>query len=203
MEILKTKVFWNQAFENDARLQILVDRIPQREELIYRKSGSHYLAVLDGYASYYYWRGPDNTNGFYGAEFPIKLQEGEDVNEVILKGPWSSRAGAVNRSFKEQIVQVSMTEQPTSFDKGSTFMSGAITLAKAVEASEMIYAYMVVEDENLDGNPGDLTYIVSSHPYKLMKPVTEDLDPRDREYVEGWNKRHDNNERYRIRKVNI
>ena len=167
MKVLKARIDWHFRYANNPSLEILVDKIPPKEDLIYEKRGDAwglYMAILDGYARYYAWNGPGNDGGFYGSEFPIMTTTGP----VTLKGPWSSRAGVMNRYF-EHVVDALITDNPEHWGKGY-FTSGAVTLEVAREAIAMIpdVALVLIEDKS------DLTYYPSykglSDEGKVQKP---------------------------------
>lgn len=170
MKVLKARINWHFGYANDPSLELLVDKIPPREDLIYERRGREggfglYMAVLDGYAHFYAWRGSGDDGGFYGMEFPIMTTTGP----VTLKGPWSSRAGIMNRYFEQQVVDVSITDDPKHWEK-DYFTSSAVTLEVAREAIAMIpdVALVAIEDKT------DLTYYPSykglSLEGKVQKP---------------------------------
>lgn len=156
MKVLKATVEWYLDYANTPVLEMLVDGIPKSVELIYEKRANVlYMAVLDGYVSFYAWVGPGNDKGFYSREFPLKLREGDEIKDVILKGPWSSRAGVMNNHFEQQVVDVHLTEEEESFNRGYTSLAGAATLELAQQAVDMIPDVELVKVLKR----GDITYI--------------------------------------------
>ena len=117
---------------NSHDLQILVDKIPEDNELRFHRKDGLYYAEKDGYVKYFYWSGKGNDGGFYGREFEITMKDG---SKVILKGPWSSRCSVMNKYFKN-CIEVSITDDPEAFKRGYTFMAGAITVELAREVLE-------------------------------------------------------------------
>jgi hypothetical protein len=118
----------------EPRLKLLVDRIPGVEELTYQKIpvpgyGFLYVAEKDGYVSFFIWSGRGNDGGFYGDEWVVKVRDEEGVHEELVRGPWSSRAGVVNRFWDRQCMEVTMAEPPNYYE-----ISAAITIEKAEEA---------------------------------------------------------------------
>ena len=66
-----------------------------------------------------------------GDLFEIVTVDGE---QVTLKGPWSSRAGCVNKRSFGPVVDVRLTTNPDALDKGHTFSTGTLTLSAAKQA---------------------------------------------------------------------
>lgn len=151
MKVLAAKVNWYEGYGNNPRLQVLIDEFPPRGEMIFkRKKKRLYLAELDGYVRYFSWSGEGNDGGHYRRSFPIKVEEDGEVKDVTLLGPWSSRAGVMNQFFEQRCVDVSITDDPTAFERGHTFMAGAITLEKAMKAADMIPGVVLVRDPDDD-----------------------------------------------------
>lgn len=122
MKLLKGKVNWMEGFANEPTLQILVDKMPDLKDLRYQEKEGIYYAECDGYVSFYYYVRPDD--GFGGRHFHITMENGE---EKVLKGPWSSNAGSVNRVGFGPCVDVSIIDDPRSYDRGYTFYAGHVT----------------------------------------------------------------------------
>jgi hypothetical protein len=82
---------------NDPRLHLEADDIPTIDELEYEGSvdeGLWYAESDDGFVSYFAWDG-GQQDGYGGRHYDITTVDGE---EVTLKGPWSSRAGVMNKA---------------------------------------------------------------------------------------------------------
>jgi hypothetical protein len=75
--------------------------------------------------------GYGNDGGYSGRCFEIATVEGE---QVTLKGPWSSRAGCVNKRSFGPVVDVRLATDPSVLEKGYTFKSGTLTLSAAKQA---------------------------------------------------------------------
>jgi len=147
VKVLEAKVDWHLGYANSPTLELLVDRIPEDEELIFEKRKQFYMAVLDGYVRFFSWRGPGNDGGFCGSEFPIRVRDGDEVKDVVLKGPWSSRAGVMNRYFEQQVLDVTLYTDPA----GHMRYAGAVTLELAQKAVEEILNVELVEIEESSG----------------------------------------------------
>jgi hypothetical protein len=112
-----------EGYANDPTLEILVDKMPDRSDLRYKKEGILYYAELDGYVSFFCYRGPGE--GFGGRGFEITMEDG---SQELLKGPFSSRAGVMNAAGFGPCVDVSITDNPESYERGYTFYAGHVTL---------------------------------------------------------------------------
>jgi hypothetical protein len=126
-KVLDIKVEWNLGWENGPDLQVLISRIPKPNELKYeRNADGLYIATLGDYSSYYFHSDPPERpdEGFGGRVYELEMKTGEIVR---LVGPWSSRAGCVNMDFAP-VVDVHLTDDPKTMERGYTFMGGAITL---------------------------------------------------------------------------
>lgn len=125
--IVDVGVDWNNEYDNSPRLRITIDGPPpEPESFRYTEKDNLYLAVKDGFARYYYYK--ELGDGFYGRKIPITMADG---TEKILEGPWSSRAGHVNRTHDQQVVDVAI-----QYNKYGLF-SGAITLELAMKLAPL------------------------------------------------------------------
>lgn len=190
LKIIDAKINWNIGVANQPKLRILVDKIPQMEVMTFKVKEQTYLAQLGGYVRYFSYRGPGNDGGFYGTEFKINLHRGEDqVIPFTLKGPWSSRAGVVNTVFDEQIMDVSITDNPDRFEQDRMYYSGAITLDMALQAITLIEGAWLLREQK----HGDITYVptISSEIYPNTMPPgycpqCKTLDSELPRGVGGW-----------------
>lgn len=158
MKIIDAKVNWMEEYANMPGLKILVDRIPMLDEFLFERKGSTYYAELDGHVRFFAWSKPGE--GFGGRTFNLHMKGGE---VKALKGPWSSRAGAVNRVGFGPCLDVSMVDDEASWKRGYTFMASAMTLDKAQEAAKIAGVHLVKTELY-----GDLTYYPSLDPDKLV-----------------------------------
>jgi len=131
MKPISCSVEWYEKWANDPILQIVVDEIPNREDLRYKHKQTLWFAEKDGYVSFFYWEGPNNNGGYYGSNYKITL---EDESTVTLLGPWSSNSAAVNMQFIPQCLDVSIK---TEKEKLSCWCSGAVSLEFALEAIKL------------------------------------------------------------------
>jgi hypothetical protein len=141
LKILNARINWVVDYDNDAFLEVLVDKLPDEKSVPMRKIAHPddltcdlYWGELDGYVRFFF-HDPNNARGFAGHNFDMHMEDGSVVS---IHGPWSSRAGAMNRHFPHS-VDVSITDEPGAFEKGYTFYSGHITIEKAREALAMAY----------------------------------------------------------------
>lgn len=153
MRVLNAKVNWYKQYANDAKLMVLVDKIPSLNEAIY-----DHVAVADGVAYctseegfvHYLFHAPKNQTGYGGSLFKLATKNGE----VELIGPWSSRSGCMNALFPQhQSIEVHITDREKEFDSGC-FLSGCISVELAREALKLIhpelklYTLLDVEETN-------------------------------------------------------
>jgi len=133
MNILKGKVDWADGWANEPTIKILVDKMPDLADLRYEEREGLYYAELGGYVSFYYYVRPGD--GFGGRVFNITMKDG---SKKALRGPWSSRAGAMNRFGFGPCLDVSMTDNPESYERGYTFFASACTLELVMDAMDRI-----------------------------------------------------------------
>jgi hypothetical protein len=123
LKILKTKIDWMEGYANDPSIYVLLKNIPNLDELRYRERNNCYFAEKDGYVNFFHYVKPDR--GFGGREFPIIMEDG---TKKILKGPWSSRAGCMNRMGFAPCIDVFYTDNSKAWERGYTFFLGALTV---------------------------------------------------------------------------
>lgn len=129
MKILNANIDWHDSFSNPPTLQILVDKIPCHEDLVYKQKGSLYFAEYAGYVNFYFYDNP--SKGFAGRVFEVNV---ENRGMVKLIGPWSSCSEAMNRNRFTPSLEVNITDEKDVFKIGHTYCAGAITVEKAKEA---------------------------------------------------------------------
>lgn len=123
MKLIKGRVHWFEGFANDPVLQILVDKLPEMDELRYEEKDGIYYGEKDGYVSFYYYVQPGQ--GFCGRSFKLTMKDGE---EKTLIGPWSSNAGAAHGVGFGPCVDVNIIDNLESYERGYTFYAGHVTL---------------------------------------------------------------------------
>lgn len=145
MKVIDAKVDWFKGYCNNPHLQVLVDKEPSQNDLVWQKKDDIYYVVQDGYVNHYRYKGPGQ--GFGGSVITIKMQDGSIVK---LKGPFSTRASILNYLSVTQCVDVSLTDKPKDFKRGYTFISSCITLDLAVQAAHLAKVYLVINATKLD-----------------------------------------------------
>lgn len=132
MKPVACSVNWYEGYANDPVLQIVVDRIPNAEEFRYDHKDGLWFAEKEGYVRFFSWNGPGNEEGYGNRCFPIKTKDGE---EVVLRGPWSSRSGVMNKYFNPQSLDVSVKTEDSPYE--TLWYSGHVTLLFALEAIKL------------------------------------------------------------------
>jgi len=129
LRILRVDIEWYEKYPNlNPTFVVEVDKVPDRGELeyeLFEYDNLHFLiAEKDGYVSYFtHSRNPEHDDGgFCGQIFEIKVK---NVGVVKYVGPWSSRAGMINKIQSMQIVDI-------IYICGSSRFVGAIELCKLV-----------------------------------------------------------------------
>jgi hypothetical protein len=135
MRLLDAQVDWHEDVANDPRLEVLVDEIPERSELRFEHEDRIWCGITDGYVEYFAWSGDGNEGGYSGRCFEITTVDGGSVR---LQGPWSSRAGCVNKRRFGPVVDVHLATDPGVLERGYTFRSGTLTLAAAKQAIDLV-----------------------------------------------------------------
>lgn len=135
MRIEDAQVDWMEGYANDPKLQVLVDEIPDRSELRFEHEDGLWVAIENGYVEFFAWSGDGNDGGYSGRCFEITTVDGE---EVTLKGPWSSRAGCVNKRSFGPVVDVELATDPEVLERGYTFKAGTLTLSAAKQAIDLV-----------------------------------------------------------------
>ncbi|GAB3328310.1 hypothetical protein [Haloplanus salinarum] len=134
MKLLDAQVDWREDVGNDPRLEVLVDEIPDRSGLRFEHEDVLWVAIDNGYVEYFSWSGDGNDGGYSGRSFEITTVDGE---QVTLKGPWSSRAGCVNKRSFGPVVDVRMATDPDVLERGYTFRTGTLTLSAVKQAIDL------------------------------------------------------------------
>lgn len=143
---------WHGNCVDEVALELLLSRIPDDEEFRFEHRKSLWYAEREGVVRFFSWAGPENNGGFSGSHIPIRLVNGR---KVILKGPWSASAGAMNRAGFGPCVDVHMTDDQSAFERGYTMIAGAVTLAMAEVACRVVGG---IQMKLKVDTPMDLTY---------------------------------------------
>ena len=164
MKVLEATVDWATPYANAPTIKILFDKMVSHADIQYEREGDFYFGQHQGLVSFYS-HNPSDQRGFGGRSFTLQMLNGP---KVTIKGPWSSRAGAANRYFKEcKCVDVSLTDEKDVWLRGHTFYAGAVTLGVAKTAAKR-GRFMLAEICREDG---DLVYeptLIGSPPKDIM-----------------------------------
>ena len=135
MEILDAQVDWKEGVANSPVLEVLVDEIPSLDEQIFESNESRTLWYSDtnGYVNFFSGHPERPGKGYSGRVYHLNTPDGE----VTLKGPYSSRAGVMNKKGFGPCVSVHLATDPAVLERGYTFRSAAINLEKAQEAADI------------------------------------------------------------------
>lgn len=134
MKLLHSEVDRHEGFANPASLLLTVDKLPDDSEFIYKevvfKDQTLYYAECDEIVRFYA-HSPRNERGYGGRVFKLIMEDGTTKE---IKGPWSSRAGAMNRYFPH-CVDCVIIEKSTGYRLASSI---SLNLANQVaEAAEV------------------------------------------------------------------
>jgi hypothetical protein len=125
-KIIDVKIDWMEGWGNSPRVEVLFDKLPSHDDMLFEERDNCYLSVdAGGYANFWYWNPGSNNRGMAGHEFDIKLRNG---SKVTLRGPWSSNSQAINSLFETQVMEASVTDKPNEFSRGYTFLAAAVTI---------------------------------------------------------------------------
>lgn len=155
MKVLDATIDWMQDYANLPSMKILVDEIPEMEELRFTQKGSLYYAELDGYVMFFSYTVPDK--GFGGREFKLNMKNG---TTKILKGPWSSGSYAMNRAGFGPCVEVSISTHSIR-SRNCSFMHGSVTVNILQNAVKFINDPIHIV-KHFD------SYVPSLHPHRVV-----------------------------------
>lgn len=130
-KIIDARVDWMLQFGNNPQLYLLVDKIPEISEMVFRRKDSLWLGEKDGYFLYYSYNPPGNNGGLGGAVVKVTMEDGS-VEE--LKGPWIGCAGPTGDKFGKRIIECSITDRRKVWEEGHTFMSAAYSVDDVLDA---------------------------------------------------------------------
>jgi len=188
VKILKSRVNWMHYFDSDPIFEVLVDKLPALSDMIFTEKNNTYYAEKDGFVSFYYYKGPGR--GFGGHTFNIKLQEDNQIVQKCLKGPWSSRAGHINKiGFKSALGFscgdcIDLTNDVKVFQNRYTFHGGvALTEDLLVKCAELAGCFLIKASYDEDFtqtyhpleeeiNNKEFTYCPSLDKNTLAKPYS-------------------------------
>lgn len=124
MKILDLKVNWWDGYGNDPTFQVLVDNLPNREDMRFEQKENCYFAELDGYVQFFFYDKPGD--GYGGAIFNIVMKDGSTKE---LKGPWSSRSGVMNNLGFTPSLDVDICTNQKDWENNRVNYGGNITLS--------------------------------------------------------------------------
>ena len=149
MEVKDARVDWVKGFNNDPRLEVLVDKMPNHNDLRYECKEGLYFAEADGYVSFMYHSGnPEQQQGYGGRHFKLTMKDG---SEVVLKGPWSSRASVANSLGFTPSADVSITDDEEAWKRGHTFYSAHISAMMFRKAVRLFCPGVTVDRKDSHG----------------------------------------------------
>ena len=120
-KILDAKMQWNNEWANSPCLEVLVDKMPDSDDMVYKFKKGLWFAHKDGWVSFYAHNGNnENHGGFGGRSFDIKTKDGKKT----LHGPWSSRSSACNSAGFPLSMEVHVIDDREGFNRGFTFTAG-------------------------------------------------------------------------------
>lgn len=157
MDVLAARVNWVENFDNTPRFEVLLSREPKPP--VFQQKDYLYWGEDNGFVEFFYYHSPGK--GYGGSKFTINV----NGQTKTLIGPWSSRAGIMNKYFPH-CMEVSWVSDKASYDRGYTFIVGAITLELAKKAAKLAGVHLVKITNNL----GETTYYPSLLPNILAKP---------------------------------
>lgn len=166
MTILAARVNWNEAWLNLPTIEVLVDKLVPNDAHVYDTKDNLFLSVVEGQASYFYWAGPGD--GYGGRVFVTKMRDGSIRK---MAGPWSSRAGCVNKAgFGHTIVDCSVTDSKIFYEtgKGGIFYATAITLELAITAAKMAGCTLAPTASSTE-----ISWHASLDPRAVVKPYSD------------------------------
>lgn len=103
MKILDLDVDPMKGFGNMPRLILVVDKLPDLKDLVYKVQSigdnTLYWAEKEGYVSFFL-HNPKDESGFGGRVFTLLLESGEKIK---IAGPWSSRSSVTNIYFPHSV----------------------------------------------------------------------------------------------------
>jgi len=158
---ISCEIDWMLKWANSPKIKITVDKLPEISDLRYQyKEPGMWFSEKDGYISFYYWLPPKQDNGFGGMQIPITMTSGE---KVTLLGPWSSRAGVMNKHFLPQCVDVSI--KTMTVPNSNLWTAGHVTLEFCLEAVKLCK-----EDVDIIVEQTTNEYCYIAKPRGILKP---------------------------------
>jgi hypothetical protein len=134
LKILKMKVQWNESWDNDPSLVLLLNRLPEPDDFVFEEKrsdrGSAWFAENKSGLIQFFYENPKDPSGYCGRHFTVNTKTGAK----ILKGPWSSRSAVMTGLGFTPSTEVYVTADKESFIQGFTWYHGFSISLKALEA---------------------------------------------------------------------
>lgn len=183
-EVIDAQVDWVAGYGNPPKLEVQLDEIPDMSEVefearIFENGRGLYYSDHDGYVRYFTWSGDGNDGGFSGRGYDITLTNGV---EMTLRGPFSSRAGVMNKYDFGPCVDVKVTTEESVMEKGYTFSSAALSKELADEAAEMCGVSLALDPDNDE----PVYRIMANYP-----PEWQEWSPDDNDLVARYKLKED------------
>lgn len=101
------KIEWMTDYANNPTIAVTGKQYPNLKDYEFEKKDvgnqrTMYLGLLGDFARFFLHDAIDQC-GFGGASYTLKMK---DCTEETIIGPWSSNAGAVNRTFDTSLIEV-------------------------------------------------------------------------------------------------
>jgi len=141
MKLIDVEVEWYKGWANEPILRLFVDELPKRDEYVFDEKDmmghTLYFAEHECGTVSFMSHASNNERGYGGSVFKLKMKDGT-TREV--KGPWSSRAGAMNLYFPH-CVDVIIHQQD-----GACGIASAISLSLARKAAKVAGVQLVQKE---------------------------------------------------------
>lgn len=134
MKIVNAHIKWYNQYANNPEWNVVVEDVPDRQELRYKQKGSLYFAEKDGLIKFFSWSGPGE--GYGGDIFNITMEDGSTKS---LKGPWSSRAGCMNNAGFKLCTDAYLREQ-----NKAGLVSVAILVEELFDIADRLGVYIIM-----------------------------------------------------------
>lgn len=128
VQILDADVEWYHGYANTPGIKLLLSRTFDFDVARYEERDCLYLAQDGVLVDFYFYSRPGD--GYGGRHFELTMIDG---SKRTLKGPWSSNSQAVGEKFNVELMEVSYTDNPKSFERGYTFTAGAALVSAIKE----------------------------------------------------------------------
>ncbi len=161
MKMLEVKVNLHEGFANRPSATVIVDKLPPRDEMFFRQynigGSTLYVGEQDGAVRFMIHSGVDDV-GYGGAVFTLNLTTGRTIK---IKGPWSSRAGVVNKTHRFPLVMDIRLEVRDDVNQFYTSATVGWLLSQGIRLGEFL------------GHDGEITFeVLDQHTGELMKPLS-------------------------------